>query len=447
MKIFRRKIYDRLKEFKAFGGKHALLIEGPRRVGKSTTVREFARNEYESYIMIDFSKCSSEVKDLFEDISDLDFMFLKLQAIYGTNLKERQSLIVFDEIQFAPKARQAIKHLVADGRYDYIETGSLISIKKNVENILIPSEEISIEMHPMDYDEFQWAIGEEDKAELRQKLYDSGRPIGDEINRRLMRDFRLYMLVGGMPQAVEKYIETKNLYEVDVIKRQILSLYEKDFKKIDGTGRLTALFDSIPAQLCKNAQRFQPHSATETSSESMKMLISELEDSKTADVCYRTTDPGVMMSSYYDTECYKLFMADTGLFVTLAFKNSDYTDNEIYKKLLNDKLEANLGYVYENMAAQIIRASGRRLFYFIFPNENSTGFYEIDFLISEKNKVDPIEIKSSSNLRHASLEAFCKKFSSRILQPYIISPKDRKKAGAVINLPIYLLPNMLGNKQ
>lgn len=447
MKVFKRKIYDKLLDFRKANGQYALLIEGARRIGKSTIVREFAKNEYTSHIFIDFTDCSPEVLNLFDDMWDLDLFFLKIQALFGVSLTARQSLIVFDEVQFAPKARQAIKRLVADGRYDYIETGSLISIKKNVEGILIPSEERSISMHPMDYDEFQWAVGSKDSASMRQQLMSLGRPIGDDINRKLMRDFRVYVLVGGMPQAVAAYIETNNLYEVDVIKRQILSLYEKDFKKIDPAGRISALFDSIPAQLTNNAARFQPHSAADASSDSMRTLISELVESKTVNICYRATDPGVMMGSYFDPTSYKLFIADTGLFVTLAFKSAEFTDNIIYNKLLNDKLDANLGYVYENIVAQMIVAAGKRLQYYTFANDAATGMYEIDFIVAEGNKIDPIEVKSSSNLRHASLDAFCRRFSSRIKQAYLVSPKDRKQDGQVINLPFYLLPNLLNTNR
>lgn len=443
MIVFKRKIYTKLLEFRKAQGSYALLIEGARRIGKSTIVKEFARKEYSSFIFIDFSECSQEVLDMFEDISNLEFFFLKLQTLFGVNLTVRDSLIVFDEVQFAPKARQAIKRLVADGRYDYIETGYLISINKNVQNILIPSEERSIQMFPMDFDEFQWAIGMSTECEMRNMLYQLAKPVGDAVHRKLMRNFRLYLLVGGMPQAIVAYINTNSLYEVDIIKRQILALYEKDFMKIDPSGRIAALFNSIPAQLTNNTARFRPHSVSEASANAMKVLINELLASKTVEICRRTTDPGVLMNSYYDPDCYKLFIADTGLFVTLAFKDADFTDNILYNKMLNDKLDANLGYIYENAVAQIIAASGKKLFYYTFANENDTGLYEIDFLLSSKNKVNPLEVKSSSNLRHASLDAFIKKYSSRIKQAFLISPKDRKTEGQVINIPFYLLPNML----
>lgn len=439
-KIFKRKIYNELLEWRKCNGQYALLIEGARRIGKSTIVREFAKREYESYIFIDFSEANSQVHDLFKNMLNLDNFFLFLQNIYKVSLHERKSLIVFDEVQFQPRARQAIKHLVADGRYDYIETGSLISIRKNVKDILIPSEEHRIQMYPMDYEEFLWATGNNDSADLLRQLLETKRPVGDGINRRLMRDFRLYMLVGGMPQAVESYINSNNFSEVDKVKRDIIDLYESDFMKIDPTGRLSALFDSIPSQLANNISRFQPHSEIETDSGSMHELLSELKESKTVNMCYHTTDPGPMLATYYDRRRFKLFVGDTGLFVTLAFKNAKFTENIIYQKLLTDKLEANLGYVYENVAAQILTAAGKKIFYYTFPNENDTKKYEIDFLVSDRHKIAPIEIKSSGYKRYASLEAFVAKYSSKISRAYCISPKDRSITGDVTNIPFYLLP-------
>ena len=280
--MFRRKIYDKLLEWKTESdGRTALLIEGARRVGKSTVVEEFAKNEYESYILIDFSRASKAVKELFEDISDLDYLFLQLQLQYKVDLHERRSLIIFDEVQQCPLARQAIKALVADHRYDYVETGSLISIKRNVKDILIPSEERKISMYPMDHEEFLWAVGDTTTIPLLKKVFDSGKPVGVQIHRKLMRDFRLYMLVGGMPQAVNEYIETNNFRKVDQIKRDILNLYEDDFKKIDPTGKLSSLFDAIPAQLNKNASRYQVSSVLNGErAENILESIAELKDSK-----------------------------------------------------------------------------------------------------------------------------------------------------------------------
>lgn len=439
--MFRRKIYDKLLEWKTESdGRTALLIEGARRVGKSTVVEEFAKNEYESYILIDFSRASKAVKELFEDISDLDYLFLQLQLQYKVDLHERRSLIIFDEVQQCPLARQAIKALVADHRYDYVETGSLISIKRNVKDILIPSEERKISMYPMDYEEFLWAVGDLTTIPLLKKVFDSGKPVGVQIHRKLMRDFRLYMLVGGMPQAVNEYIETNNFRKVDQIKRDILNLYEDDFKKIDPTGKLSSLFDAIPAQLNKNASRYQVSSVLNGErAENILESIAELKDSKTVLVSYHANDPNAGMSNNKDLGKFKLFLSDTGLFTTLMFKDRDFTENIIYEKLLNDKLSANLGYLYENAVAQILTANGDALFYHTFMNESTRRNYEIDFILARKNKVCPIEVKSSGYKTHASLDAFSRKFSDRILDKYLIYTKDFAKDEDIFCLPIYLV--------
>lgn len=439
--MFRRKIYDKLLEWKTESdGRTALLIEGARRVGKSTVVEEFAKNEYESYILIDFSRASKAVKELFEDISDLDYLFLQLQLQYKVDLHERRSLIIFDEVQQCPLARQAIKALVADHRYDYVETGSLISIKRNVKDILIPSEERKISMYPMDHEEFLWAVGDLTTIPLLKKVFDSGKPVGVQIHRKLMRDFRLYMLVGGMPQAVNEYIETNNFRKVDQIKRDILNLYEDDFKKIDPTGKLSSLFDAIPAQLNKNASRYQVSSVLNGErAENILESIAELKDSKTVLVSYHANDPNAGMSNNKDLGKFKLFLSDTGLFTTLMFKDRDFTENIIYEKLLNDKLSANLGYLYENAVAQILTANGNALFYHTFMNESTRRNYEIDFILARKNKVCPIEVKSSGYKTHASLDAFSRKFSDRILDKYLIYTKDFAKDEDIFCLPIYLV--------
>lgn len=439
--MFRRKIYDKLLEWKTESdGRTALLIEGARRVGKSTVVEEFAKNEYESYILIDFSRASKAVKELFEDISDLDYLFLQLQLQYKVDLHERRSLIIFDEVQQCPLARQAIKALVADHRYDYVETGSLISIKRNVKDILIPSEERKISMYPMDHEEFLWAVGDTTTIPLLKKVFDSGKPVGAQIHRKLMRDFRLYMLVGGMPQAVNEYIETNNFRKVDQIKRDILNLYEDDFKKIDPTGKLSSLFDAIPAQLNKNASRYQVSSVLNGErAENILESIAELKDSKTVLVSYHANNPNAGMSNNKDLGKFKLFLSDTGLFATLMFKDRDFTENIIYEKLLNDKLSANLGYLYENAVAQILTANGNALFYHTFMNESTRRNYEIDFILARKNKVCPIEVKSSGYKTHASLDAFSRKFSDRILDKYLIYTKDFAKDEDIFCLPIYLV--------
>lgn len=439
--MFKRKIYDKLLEWKTESdGRTALLIEGARRVGKSTVVEEFAKNEYESYILIDFSRASKAVKELFEDISDLDYLFLQLQLQYKVDLHERRSLIIFDEVQQCPLARQAIKALVADHRYDYVETGSLISIKRNVKDILIPSEERKISMYPMDHEEFLWAVGDLTTIPLLKKVFDSGKPVGVQIHRKLMRDFRLYMLVGGMPQAVNEYIETNNFRKVDQIKRDILNLYEDDFKKIDPTGKLSSLFDAIPAQLNKNASRYQVSSILNGErAENILESIAELKDSKTVLVSYHANDPNAGMLNNKDLGKFKLFLSDTGLFTTLMFKDRDFTENIIYEKLLNDKLSANLGYLYENAVAQILTANGDALFYHTFMNESTRRNYEIDFILARKNKVCPIEVKSSGYKTHASLDAFSRKFSDRILDKYLIYTKDFAKDEDIFCLPIYLV--------
>lgn len=438
--MFRRKIYDKLLEWKAeANGKTALLVEGARRIGKSTVVEEFGKNEYESYIMIDFSVASKTVRELFEDMSDLDYFFLQLQLQYKVDLHERKSLIIFDEVQLCPLARQAIKSLIKDQRYDYIETGSLISIKRNVKDILIPSEERKIAMYPMDYEEFLWAVGDASTIPLLRKVFESKKTVGEQMNRKLLRDFRLYMLVGGMPQAVNEYIQTNNFRKVDQVKRDILNLYEDDFKKIDPTGKISLLFEAIPAQLNKNASRYQVSSVLEGKrADGILELIAELKDSKTVLVSYHSNDPNAGMASNKDLSKFRLFLCDTGLFVTLMFKDSDFTENIIYEKLLTDKLSANLGYLYENVVAQILTANGNELFYHTFMNETSRHNYEIDFLLARKNKVCPLEVKSSGYKTHVSLDVFMKKFSDRILQRYLVYTKDLAKDEDIICLPVYM---------
>lgn len=372
-------------------------------------------------------------------MSDINYIFLQLQLTYQTSLKKRKSCIVFDEVQLCPKARQAIKALVNDGRYDYIETGSLISIHKNVKDILIPSEERKLHMYPMDYEEFRWALGDEVTVNMLRQFYDEKKPLGQAANRKLLRDFRLYMLVGGMPQAVETYISTNDFSKVDSIKRDILTLYEDDFRKIDPTGKLSSLFDAIPAQLMGNASRYQVSSVL-TGSRSGDILeqITELKDSGTVLVAYHTNDPGPGMAQTKDLERFKLFTTDIGLFVTLAFKDKSFTENDIYTRLLSDKLQANLGYVYENIIAQTLATNGHNLYYHTFLNEKSRHNYEIDFLIAEKNKICPIEVKSSGYKTHPSIDAFTEKFSSRIIRKIMIYTKDYMRDGDLEYLPVHM---------
>ena len=437
---FKRKTYEKLLEWKKlYSDKYAVLLEGARRVGKSTIAETFARNEYRSYILIDFSKATSNILDCFDDIGNLNLFFLRLQAETGITLYEHDSLIIFDEVQLFPKARQAIKHLVQDGRYSYLETGSLISIKKNVKDILIPSEEMKVEVYPMDYEEFCDATGM--NYELLRQIYASGSAIGQATNRKLMRDLRIYMAVGGMPQAVEAYIDGKNFSEIDMVKRQIISLYEEDFKKIDPSGRISALYHAIPAQLAKDARKYRITTAigkrTTTRTEE---LLYELIDSKTVLPCYNSTNPRVSLTDTKDFDSYKLYLSDTGLFVTLMFIDRPVTENDIYAKLLSDKLPANLGYLYENLVAQMIAVSGRELYYHTWNKKKSTHYYEVDFLTSEGSKINAFEIKSSDFRKHESISEFCRKYSQNVHNAYLISQKDAGKEEALWLKPFYLLP-------
>ncbi|MDE5875620.1 MAG: AAA family ATPase, partial [Muribaculaceae bacterium] len=359
-RIFKRKIYQKLLEWKQRSdGSSAILIEGARRIGKSTVAKEFGRNEYKSYIIIDFSDLTPELKDIFEMISDRDYFFLMLQTLTGVALYERESLIIFDEVQLYPKARQAIKHLVADHRYDYIETGSLISIRKNVENILIPSEEERIQMFPMDFEEFLNARNKPLTYELIRNAYEKDITLPESVHRRLMTEFRLYMLVGGMPQAVEKYLEKNNFEEVDKIKREIIALYLEDFGKIDPDGMAAALFEAIPSELSRNTLRYKVGTVIENSrAERLRPLLREMKASMTVNFSYHADKPEIGLRLHASIDVFKLFISDTGLFVTLSFMDKAFTGNEIYKKLLLDKLPSDLGYVYENVVAQILMAAG-----------------------------------------------------------------------------------------
>lgn len=439
IRIFKRKIYDRMLQWKQErDGKTALLVKGARRVGKSTIVEEFARQEYDSYMLIDFARASEEVKELFNDLMDLDYIFLRLQAIYNVILQERRSVIIFDEVQKCPLARQAIKQLVKDHRYDYIETGSLISIRKNTEGIIIPSEETRIEMFPMDYEEFRWALGDKATVPLLRQFFDKQLPLGQAF-RKSMRDFRLYMLVGGMPQAVNEYLDTNNLSKVDTVKREIIELYFDDFLKIDPSGRASQLFQAIPSELGKNASRYQVSSVlSDSERKNLSEVLNAMKDSMVVNFSYHSNDPNVGFALNSDKNLYKIFVGDTGLFVTLAFWDKDVTENIIYQKLLSDKLSANLGYVYENIVAQMLTATGNKLFYHTWPMQNSNHNYEVDFLLSRGSKIWPIEVKSSGYKTHASLDAFCRKFSERISNRYLIYTKDFKKDETTTLLPAFM---------
>lgn len=439
--VFKRKVYEQIEAWKIQSqGETALLVEGARRIGKSTIVEEFAKNEYDSYILVDFNEASPAVKALFEDLMDLDRIFLYLQTTYRVSLKKRKSVIIFDEVQQCPKARQAIKYLVKDGRYDYIETGSLISIRRNVSGITIPSEEVRIQMFPMDYEEFRWALGDEVTMPLLRTFWEQKKPLGAAAYRTASRDLRLYMLVGGMPQAVNAYLSTRDLRRVDSIKRNIVRLYADDFNKLDVSGRLSNIYLSIPALLSRNVSRYVPSSVVGQISASVEEdFIQQLGQSRAVNIAYHVDDPNVGMGMTLNMSRYKLFASDTGLFITLAFWDKDFTENIIYEKLLSDKLSANLGYVYENLVAQMLVASGNKLYYHTWLRDEK-HYYETDFLLSRGNKIVPIEVKSSGYATHASLDAFCKKYSSRIGQRYLVYAKDLRQDAETTLLPICMLP-------
>lgn len=440
--VFKRKIYDELLSWKQNqSDRYAVLVKGARRVGKSTIVEEFARNEFKSYILIDFAHTSEEIKALFDDTYHLDFFFLQLQQMTHTRLYEHESVIIFDEVQLLPKARQAIKYLVADGRYKYIETGSLLTIRKNIKDILIPSEELKISMYPMDFEEFLWAIGDDVTADTIRELLKAKRSAGNSLHRSIMRLFRLYMLVGGMPQAVDTYIQKNNLQLVDETKRRIIELYEDDFFKIDESGLASEIYDSIPASLTSNASRYIFSNAKNgIRGTQIEKILPDLLSSYTVNIAYHSNDPGAGMSLSKNLDRYKLFTSDTGLFVTLVFKDKKYTENVIYNKLLSDKIEANLGYIYENIVAQMLTANGNQLFYYTMRSETSNHLYEIDFLIPSGDKICPIEVKSGNYRNHRSLDVFCDKYSQRIKDKYVVHTKDYKWENGINYIPVYMVP-------
>lgn len=444
--IFKRKIYSKLLQWKEeSAGSTALLIEGARRIGKSTIVEEFARNEYEAYVVIDFSNVEPEIPELFNHVSNLQSFFLRLQALTGVTLPQGKSLVVFDEVQFCPKARQAIKHLVKDRRYHYIETGSLISIRQNIKDILIPSEERKIEMYPMDFEEFLWAIGKPATFDLIRQCYNDMAPLGDAVHRSVMRDFRTYMCIGGMPQAVSEYVDGSDFKSIDGVKRDILHLYMQDLRRIDGKGRASTIFQSIPAELSRNTLRYRVGDVIKNARLSrLGELFADIADSKTVNFAYHADDPGIGLALHADYDYFKMYLADTGLFVTLAFMERDFTDNDLYRKLLSDKLPADLGYVYENVVAQMLKSAGHSLFYYTFnkmnEGEKASTIYEIDFLINENSKISPIEVKSSGYKTHKSLDEFQRKFSSRIQCRYLIYTKDLRRDGDLLYLPVYMTP-------
>lgn len=442
-RVFKRKIYDKMLEWKRErNGSTALFIKGARRVGKSTIATTFATNEYKSFIKIDFAKVGSDIRDLFEDLSNLDFLFLQLQTIFKVTLYRRQSVIIFDEIQKCPQARQAIKYLVEDGRYDYIETGSLMSLRRYKRGIMIPSEETRLTMFPMDYEEFLWALNDTTTFEMIRYAFNNLHALGNAVHRDLMRQFRVYMLVGGMPQSVNAYIDYNDMRRVDNVKREIIELYIDDLREIDESGKASRIFESIPRELARGKLRYTVGSVIKNADGlNLDTIWQDLENSLTINFSYKCTDPNVGFALHKDTSYFNLYLGDTGLFITLAFWDNNSDNNELYNKLLSDKLSADLGSVYENIVAQCLRANGHSLYYYTFKADpEGKNNYEIDFLVSQGSKILPLEVKSSGYTTHKSLDEFRNKFSSRIRRSIILYPKDLKTAGEVLYLPVYMAP-------
>ncbi len=443
--MFKRKIYNALLEWKnSYADHYACLIEGARRVGKTTVAEAFAQSEYRSYLKVDFSNLTDAMLDIFRDIADIDLFFARLQLETGVRLYTHDSCIIFDEVQLYPKARQAIKHLVADGRYHYIETGSLLSIKKNVKDILLPSEEHKIEMYPMDYEEFCWATGID--FDLIRNIYLRNIPIGESTNRSLMRKFRIYLAVGGMPQAVEEYVRSSSFENVDRVKREIISLYKDDLMKIDPSGYTSTIYESVPSQLALKKKRFVISRAIgkRTTVKDRERLF-DLLNSKTVIPCYNITKPDISLTQTLDLESFKLYMSDVGLFTTQLFNSSDKTHEDIYRRLLSNNLTLDEGYLYENAVAQAIASSGRKVFYHTWQKKDSTHYYEVDFLINEGKKISAFEVKSSSVNRHSSLDAFAEKYSKILGRCYILSGKDVRRDKGIYYKPIYMTSLILEN--
>ena len=442
--MLKRKIYAALVAWKnRSNGKTALLIDGARRVGKSYIAKEFAQNEYESHIIIDFGNAPKDVLDLFEsDSADLDLFFAKLVLFYGTPLTNRKSLIVFDEVQQFPRARQLIKYLVADGRYDYLETGSLIRLKKNVQNIIIPSEEDHIEMFPMDFEEFLWAMGDEVTIPFLRQAFEAKKPLGDAVHRKIMNSFRQYLLVGGMPQSVLAYQNGKDFGASDEAKRSILRLYREDVSKFAAgyKDKVYAVFDEIPGQLSKKEKKYKLSAIDKNARfRSYEDSFIWLNEAMVVNTCFNATDPNVGLALSADHATQKCYMADTGLLVTHTFMDGAYTDNELYRAILFDKLDINEGMIMENIVAQMLRFNGHRLyFYSRCDNEHRENHMEIDFLIAEGKKIAPIEVKSGNYRSHSSLDKFRKKFSDKIGNSYILYTKDVLKKDGILHLPIYM---------
>ena len=448
----RRKLYDRLKAWKEQSrGESALMIDGARRVGKSYLVEEFAKREYKSYILIDFNRVSEEVKGLFDQYLDhLDMFFLYLSNYAQTPLYERESLIIFDEVQLYPRARAAIKYLVADRRYDYIETGSLVSIKRNVADIVIPSEEEQVKLYPIDFEEFLWAMGNEMLMPFIRDCFEVKRPLGQVMHRQAMDYFRQYMIVGGMPQAVAKYLETKSFADVDRVKRRILDLYRADIRKYAGlhSARVSSVFDQIPAQLQRHERRFTLSDLEEGARQrDYEAALFWLDEAMVVNMCYNATEPSVGLMLNQDRTTLKIYMADTGLLLSQSFGSEELVDEEIYKKILLDKLSFNKGMVIENIVAQMLRSAGHSLFFYSNPTrESAEDRMEIDFLITKsgvtsRHNISPIEVKSGQRYTLTSLRKCIKKYDRDLATPYVIHPADlRISEEGITFLPLYMTP-------
>lgn len=446
--IFRRKIYDKFLEWKKSGGQKALLVEGARRIGKSTIVEEFAKNEYKSYILIDFAKIRDVVKEAFEhNLNDLDTFFMLLSSEFKVKLHKRESLIIFDEVQKYPRAREAVKYLVQDGRYDYIETGSLISIHENVADILIPSEERSIRMYPLDFEEFCWAYGEDQLLEYIKSCFEKKQPLTADLHRKAMMVFRQYLLVGGMPKPLDVYLMNNRDFALcDEEKRDILRLYREDIMKIGNQYRskVLTIYDQMPGLLSKHEKRVVLSKIAEGSDfMQYEDTFFWLADSMMANECFNCSDPNVGLSINEDRTYVKCYMGDTGLLVSHAFSENDVSDGELYREILHGKLSLNEGMLYENAIAQMLVAAGHKLFFYTHYNEiKHRNDIEIDFLISNhsklKYKVFPVEVKSTENYSTTSLERFKKKFHERIGTCYVIHPKNLLVKDDIVCLPPYM---------
>lgn len=442
--MLRRKIYDELIAWKqSSNGATAVMIDGARRVGKSFIAEAFAKSEYKSYLLIDFGAAPKDILDLFEhDSSDLDLFFAKLSAYYSTVLHKRESLIIFDEVQQYPRARQMIKYLVADGRYDYLETGSLIRLKKNVQDIILPSEEDHIEMFPLDFEEFLWAMGDEATYPLIRQCFETKTPLGAALHRKIMNDFRQYILVGGMPQSVLAYRNGKDFEASDIAKRRILKLYRDDVAKFAAgyEDKVFAVFDGIPGQLSKKEKKYKLSSlGKQARFRTYEDSFVWLNEAMVVNVCFNATDPHIGLALSADNATQKCYMADTGLLVTHTFKDQNYTDNELYRAILFDKLNINEGMLMENFVAQMLRKRRERLyFYSRADSQNRENHMEIDFLIAEGRKISPIEVKSGDYRTHSSLDKFRQHFSSIIGNSYILYTKDVMIKDGIIHLPLYM---------